>query len=210
MSEPPVPPDGGKPGEEPWPDGQPSSDPPLSEPTPSGPALARAALDAARARRPPTRRRSITNPAAADAGGADGEAAAESRTMRGRGWSAAGPDPRDPQPLSAVLGKLMRARGWEQPAAEARLFAMWEQVVGAEVAAHCRPTKLEERELTVEASSTAWATQLRLLASKLLKQIAAEVGHNVVMRLRIHGPAAPTWNRGPRRIRGRGPRDTYG
>ena len=48
-------------------------------------------------------------------------------------------------------------------------------------------------ELTVEAESTAWATQLRLLAGSLLRRIAAEVGHDVVRRLHIHGPAAPSF-----------------
>jgi predicted nucleic acid-binding Zn ribbon protein len=192
-----------EPGEE-----QPGEEQPPEQAPLSGPELARAALDAARARRPAGRRRPAATDPASD--GPDGGNAEELRTARGRGWSAPGPDPRDPQPLSAVLGKLVRVRGWEQPAAEARLFALWEQVVGSEVATHCRPTKLEDGELTLEASSTAWATQLRLLAGKLLKQIAADVGHNVVTRLRIHGPAAPSWKRGPRRIRGRGPRDTYG
>jgi predicted nucleic acid-binding Zn ribbon protein len=70
--------------------------------------------------------------------------------------------------------------------------------------------KLENGELTIEAESTAWATQLRLLAAKLLARIAAQVGHNVVTKLHIHGPAAPSWTKGPRRVRGRGPRDTYG
>jgi predicted nucleic acid-binding Zn ribbon protein len=169
----------------------------------TGPELARAALDAARARRAPARRRPVRADPEADA-------PEELRSARGRGWSGAGPDPRDPQPLGAVLGRLIRARGWEVPAAEARLFGMWEQVVGADVASHCRPVALKDGELTVEAHSTTWATQLRLLAGSLLKKIAAEVGHNVVTRLRIHGPAAPSWNRGPRRVRGRGPRDTYG
>jgi predicted nucleic acid-binding Zn ribbon protein len=90
------------------------------------------------------------------------------------------------------------------------VFGAWERVVGADVAAHCRPVKLVEGELTVEAESTAWATQLRLLTKKLLAQIGAEVGPNVVTRMRIHGPTAPSWSRGPRRVAGRGPRDTYG
>lgn len=185
--------------------------PPAPEPgsgsaPPAGPALARAALDAARARRPASRRRAATP----GAGGAAGEVPAELRTASGREWSGPGPDLRDPQPLGVVLGKLIRARGWELPAAQARLFASWSQVVGQEVADHCRPVRLEEGELTVEADSTAWATQLRLLAGSLLKKIAAEVGHNLVTRMRIHGPAVPSWRRGPRRVRGRGPRDTYG
>ncbi|RGC68933.1 hypothetical protein C5N14_11610 [Micromonospora sp. MW-13] len=127
-----------------------------------------------------------------------------------RGYSGPGPDPRDPQPLGAVLNRLVKARGWEQPAAEATVFGAWERVVGPEVAQNSRPVKLENGELTVEARSTAWATQLRLLAASLLRQIASEVGHNVVRKLHIHGPAAPSWSRGPRRVRGRGPRDTYG
>jgi predicted nucleic acid-binding Zn ribbon protein len=109
-----------------------------------------------------------------------------------------------------VLAKLVKTRGWQKPAAEARVFGEWEKVVGAEVAAHSRPVKLENGELTVEAESTAWATQLRMLARKLIVRIAGEIGNGVVKKLHIHGPAAPSWNRGPRRVRGRGPRDTYG
>lgn len=172
-----------------------------SESAPAGPELARAMLDAAKARRPAGKRRrgSGDDPGS---GGAPGGGR--------RGWSGAGADPRDPQPVGAVLAKLVKARGWQRPAAEATLFGQWERVVGAEIADHCRPVRLADGELTVEAASTTWATQLRLLAGSLLKQIAAQVGHNVVTRLRVHGPAAPSWNRGPRHVRGRGPRDTYG
>lgn len=164
----------------------------------TGPELARAVLDAAlakRRQRPPARR--------SDGG--------ETPTKgRPRGYSGPGPDPRDPQPFGAILDRLVKSRGWEKPKAEARLFGEWGAVVGADVAEHCRPIKLEAGELTVEAESTAWATQLRLLAAGLLKKIAAEVGHGVVAKLDIHGPTAPSWSRGTRRVRGRGPRDTYG
>ncbi|MFF0470333.1 DUF721 domain-containing protein [Micromonospora zamorensis] len=169
----------------------------------SGPELARAVLDAALSRRQQAAR------ARRAPGGGGGDAAGGSG-RRLRGYSGPGPDPRDPQPLSAVLNRLVKARGWQQPAAEATVFGAWERVVGAEVAQNSRPVKLENGELTVEARSTAWATQLRLLAGSLLKQIASEVGHNVVRKLHIHGPAAPSWAKGPRRVRGRGPRDTYG
>ncbi|MFE0526671.1 DUF721 domain-containing protein [Micromonospora parva] len=167
----------------------------------SGPELARAVLDAALSRRQAAAR-SRRAPGGGDAAGGSGR--------RLRGYSGPGPDPRDPQPLGAVLNRLVKARGWQQPAAEATVFGAWERVVGAEVAQNSRPVKLENGELTVEARSTAWATQLRLLAGSLLKQIASEVGHNVVRKLHIHGPAAPSWGKGPRRVRGRGPRDTYG
>jgi predicted nucleic acid-binding Zn ribbon protein len=136
--------------------------------------------------------------------------AGEGTGKRPRGYSGPGPDPRDPQLFGDMLQRLVRARGWERPKAEAMVFGAWEKVVGPDVAKHSRPVKLDAGVLTVEAESTAWATQLRLLAARLIKIIAAEVGHNVVTRLNIHGPTAPSWNRGPRRVQGRGPRDTYG
>jgi predicted nucleic acid-binding Zn ribbon protein len=171
----------------------------------TGPALARAALDAALARR----RAAAT--ARRPNGSGDGTDPDGKEPRRGRrGYTGPGPDPRDPQLFGSVLEKLMKSRGWQRPAAEATVFGRWEQVVGEDVAAHCRPVKLEQGELTVEAESTAWATQLRLLAGKLLVRIAAEVGNNVVKKLHIHGPTAPSWSRGARRVRGRGPRDTYG
>jgi predicted nucleic acid-binding Zn ribbon protein len=171
----------------------------------TGPQLARAALEAARSRREarPARRRGSE-----DGTGRDGDGPGSGR--RPRGYSGPGPDSRDPQPLASVLSRLVKARGWQRPTAEATVFGAWERVVGADIAGHCRPVKLEGGELTVEAESTAWATQLRLLAGKLLTRIAGEIGNGVVTKLHIHGPSAPSWNRGPRRVRGRGPRDTYG
>jgi predicted nucleic acid-binding Zn ribbon protein len=160
--------------------------------------LARAVLDAALAKRKAAAR-------------APRRRAAEGDGKRLRGYSGPGPDPRDPQLFGAVLARIMKQRGWEKPKAEASVFGAWEKCVGEDVAKHSRPVKLDDDGvLTVEAESTAWATQLRMLAGGLLKSIAAEVGHNVVKKLNVHGPAAPSWQRGPRRVQGRGPRDTYG
>ncbi|WP_250031893.1 DUF721 domain-containing protein [Paractinoplanes maris] len=165
----------------------------------AGPQLARAVLDAALARRQAAARMPRRRPGSGEGSG-----------KRLRGYSGPGPDPRDPQLFGDMLQRLMKARGWERPKAEATVFGAWEKVVGPDIAEHCRPVKLDAGVLTVEAESTAWATQLRLLAAKLLRNIAGEVGHNVVTKLNIHGPAAPSWNKGPRRVQGRGPRDTYG
>ena len=164
----------------------------------AGPELARAVLDAALAKRKAAAR-------------APRRRTGEGDGRRLRGYSGPGPDPRDPQLFGAVLARIMKQRGWEKPKAEATVFGAWEKVVGEDIAKHSRPVKLDDDGvLTVEAESTAWATQLRMLAGSLLKSIAAEVGHNVVKKLNVHGPAAPSWQRGPRRVQGRGPRDTYG
>jgi predicted nucleic acid-binding Zn ribbon protein len=159
--------------------------------------LARAVLEAARVRRdarPPAKRK-------AGSGGTG---------RRLRGYSGAGPDARDPQLFGDLISRLVKTRGWQQETAQARIFGTWDKLVGAELAAHCRPVKLEDKQLTIEAESTAWATQLRGLSVALLGRIGTELGRDVVRRIHVHGPVAPSWVRGPKRVRGRGPRDTYG
>ncbi len=87
----------------------------------------------------------------------------------------------------------------------------WPRLVGPEIAAHSEPVSFELGRLVVRADSTAWATQLRLLLSSILGRIESDVGEGVVTEIRVVGPGAPTWSRGPRRVSdGRGPRDTYG
>lgn len=100
--------------------------------------------------------------------------------------------------------------GWRDRLANGRVFGQWASLVGDEVAEHAQPVTLTDGELTVRASSTAWATQLRLLQRQLIARIASGVGHGVVKRMRIQGPTAPSWRKGPRHVAGRGPRDTYG
>jgi predicted nucleic acid-binding Zn ribbon protein len=83
-------------------------------------------------------------------------------------------------------------------------------VVGQHIAEHATPTVLRDGVLSVSADSTAWATQLRLIQAQVLANIAAEIGDGVVTSLKITGPVAPSWRKGPLHVAGRGPRDTYG
>jgi predicted nucleic acid-binding Zn ribbon protein len=131
-------------------------------------------------------------------------------SRRRRRWSGAKPDDRDPQPLGRLASRLATERGWTNQLTSGQLFGRWAAIVGEEVAEHAQPVSLRDGELTVQAESTAWATQLRLLQRQLLAKIAKGVGHGVVKRLKVHGPSTPSWRYGPRHVRGRGPRDTYG
>lgn len=140
--------------------------------------------------------------------------AARIRPPSGKGkrrtWSGPGPDTRDPQLFGAASRQLARDRGWSGRVAEGSVFGMWPTVVGEQIAEHAKPTALRDGILTIEAESTAWATQLRMVQAQVLAKIADAVGDGVVTSLRIVGPAAPTWRKGRYHISGRGPRDTYG
>jgi predicted nucleic acid-binding Zn ribbon protein len=146
-----------------------------------------------------------------DAGRGRSAAPAQGRVSgRRRSWSGPGPDNRDPQPLGRATRDLAKKRGWSAQVAEGTVLGQWPTVVGHQIADHATPITLSEGVLSVAAESTAWATQLRVMQSQLLAKIAAAVGNGVVTSLKITGPSAPSWRKGPRHISGRGPRDTYG
>lgn len=199
-------------------------------PTPAdGMDLARQALASARAasRRSaagdgsPTGRSPIGR---STSGGARGRSAAQSGRTSGQAARAAGerrgsgepqlsgsrPDERDPQPVGSLVSRITEERGWSQDLAVGGVLGRWSDLVGAEVAAHCQPEAFADGLLVVRTDSTAWATQVRLLAPTLLARLAEEVGRDVVRRVQVRGPSAPSWRKGPLNVRGRGPRDTYG
>ncbi|MGA0902392.1 MAG: DUF721 domain-containing protein [Candidatus Nanopelagicaceae bacterium] len=117
----------------------------------------------------------------------------------------------DPQNIGVILNELVSARDWRQGIAEGNLFSDWREIVGADIAEHSTPITLYEGKLTIQTSSTAWSTQLRLMQGDLLKTIRQSAPGALVEELAIIGPHAPSWKRGLRTIRGaRGPRDTFG
>jgi len=117
----------------------------------------------------------------------------------------------DPQKISNILDELIETRDWQKGIAEGNLFTDWREIVGAEIADHSSPITLYEGKLTIQTSSTAWSTQLRLMNDQILRKIQQSAPGAVVEELNIIGPHAPSWKRGIRTIRGaQGPRDTFG
>lgn len=158
------------------------SEEPVEESPSSGVDLARAALAAARARG--------KDPGAGQWGG------------RRRGTpgqrSGSGPDERDPQLLSAAIPRMIEDRGWTVPAAVGGVMGRWAEIVGSHIAAHCTPVEFNGGVLTVRTDSSAWATELRMLAPQLLAKLNAELGtarrtdgtdpEGAIASLRIVGP----------------------
>jgi predicted nucleic acid-binding Zn ribbon protein len=116
----------------------------------------------------------------------------------------------DPQSLASAIGGLLGSRGWEQRAAMGSVFGRWAEIVGQDVAAHTRPDSFADGELAVTADSTAWATQVRLLAPVLIRRLNAELGDGSVRRVKVRGPAPPRQRGGWRVPGSKGPGDTYG
>lgn len=126
-------------------------------------------------------------------------------------FSSARHDDRDPQPLSKALGRLAAERGWTETVSVHMLLGRWPVLVGPMVAQHCEPESFADGVLVVRTDSTAWASQLRLMAPNILAAINAETREGAVTLIKVLGPDAPSWTHGSRSISdARGPRDTYG
>lgn len=149
--------------------------------------------------------------AARDKGMRPGAPVRRRRKAGDLGTGRARDDGRDPATIGDQLDRMLVDRGWKVDVAAGAVIGRWPQIVGPDVAEHSTPVSFEEGVLVVRASSTAWATQLRLLTSTLLGRLEEAVGPDVVTELRITGPSGPSWSRGFRKVSdGRGPRDTYG
>lgn len=124
--------------------------------------------------------------------------------------SGPGDDPRDPKRVGSVLDSYITDRGWEVGVSIHTLLARWEDVVGEVVASHSSPETYEAGVVVVRTDSTAWATQLRTIAPQIVAKLNAAVGDGSVTRVEVRGPDAPSWKHGRLRVKGQGPRDTYG
>ncbi|WP_440070686.1 DUF721 domain-containing protein [Streptosporangium sp. OZ121] len=120
-------------------------------------------------------------------------------------------DSGDPQLFGRAIADLLSDRGWEQPAAIGGVFGRWHEIVGADMAAHTKPETFAEGEVVVVADSTAWATQVRMLARTLVRRLNEELGDGTVQKVKVRGPQNGPRSSGGLRVTGsRGPGDTYG
>lgn len=117
---------------------------------------------------------------------------------------------RSPITAGAGLDQMLGEFNWTSKLEKATLFTQWEKIVGPESAEASYPEELERNILTVRCRSTAWATQLRLLATEILRKVTELHPDLEIAEIRFIGPSAPSWKKGPRSVPGRGPRDTYG
>lgn len=143
-------------------------------------------------------------------GRAGRRSSAQSGLTHRRGLGAPAGESSEPRVLADEVDRLLASRGWVADVEVGAVVGRWSTIVGDQVAAHAEPVSFTGTVLTVRADSTAWATQLTLVSHSILARIETEIGAGLVTEIVVHGPAGPTWRKGPLRSPGQGPRDTYG
>jgi predicted nucleic acid-binding Zn ribbon protein len=85
----------------------------------------------------------------------------------------------EPVPISNSLDGVVRSLRGPGRKAVSGLFGRWSDAVGAQVADHVRPLKLDERVLFVEVDDPAWATQVKFLAPTIIERLRDVAGVEV-------------------------------
>lgn len=95
-------------------------------------------------------------------------------------------DPWRPWHVRESLDRLLA--GFQAPASDVleAIFGRWHEIVGADLAEHCKPVSVQGDLLTVKAEDPAWASELQWLESEVVARLAEVAGSARVTRLRVH------------------------
>ena len=85
----------------------------------------------------------------------------------------------DPVPISKSLDGIMKSLRGTDRIQIGGVFGRWDDAVGATVAAHVRPVRLDNGVLTVEADEPAWATQVKFLSGTITARLSEVAGVHV-------------------------------
>lgn len=91
----------------------------------------------------------------------------------------------DPQPIGRALEDLITRRRWANRLSGTRIFDVWDEVAGEEVAAHAEPVRLHGGVLVIAASDPAWATQLRYFTSDIQARANSLMGPDTVRKVQV-------------------------
>ena len=83
--------------------------------------------------------------------------------------------------MARVLGRLGAS---PSPTTMELVFTRWKEVVGAELAEHLQPVRLQGATLVIGADHAAWATRARMEFPRLLAQVRA-LGDTTIERMEV-------------------------
>jgi predicted nucleic acid-binding Zn ribbon protein len=96
---------------------------------------------------------------------------------------------REPIPISTSLDEVVRSLRGPGRREVGGVFGRWEECVGAHVATHARPVRLDGGVLVVEVDEPAWATQIALLSNTIRERLVTVTGIEVArVEVRVFRP----------------------
>ena len=77
-----------------------------------------------------------------------------------------------PQRLGRALDRLMGTLRAPSVDVLDTIFNRWDEIVGEDVASHCRPLSIDGETLIIAAEDSTWASELRWLEKDVLARVA--------------------------------------
>jgi predicted nucleic acid-binding Zn ribbon protein len=93
--------------------------------------------------------------------------------------------PRALAPVGQGLRAMAARRHWQSHLAAGDLQAVWEQIVGPQLAGHTAPLRLQGGVLVLSASSPLWAAEVRQLARMITERINERMGAGTVRQVTV-------------------------
>ena len=90
-----------------------------------------------------------------------------------------------PRPIGPVVGQVLEDLGLDAARQAFRIGELWEEVVGPEVARHCRPVAVRGNVLEAEVDSSVWCQQLQMEREQLLAALQETLGDGAPSDLRL-------------------------
>lgn len=92
---------------------------------------------------------------------------------------------RGPQRVNRALDRLMGTLRAPSVDVLNSVFTKWEEIVGADVAAHCRPVSIDGDTLIVAADDPTWASELRWLENEVVERLGKVSGSDRVSKVNV-------------------------
>ena len=87
--------------------------------------------------------------------------------------------------LDQVVENVIQVYGYDSKISEARVFLVWEDIVGQFIAENTQPSSLVEGKFRVWVKNSVLLSELHLLSRNLIDKINSKIGKSVVRELRF-------------------------
>lgn len=108
-----------------------------------------------------------------------------------------------PQRVRDLLDRASSGLGIRNPVATGLMWSRWNQIVGADIAAHTEPSSLKDGVLRIRTDSPVWATEIGYLGDEIARRVNQDARRELVTEVKVwHGPgrvgrSAPAKPKGP-------------
>jgi len=88
-----------------------------------------------------------------------------------------------PTPVAALLTDAFRGKPLEKRLEEAAIWRIWDETVGARIAAKARPSRFNDGVLTVIVNSSPWMQQLNFMKQGIASRLNEKLGKEMVLEI---------------------------